>query len=1232
MASTTRTAATFTTNRTRAGRRTRATSALLAVAVISGSWWVGCESLRNFKELYLTVPRPPAPSILEDDVVLVTATLFDLEPRRLATSRRDLRVRVRLDPTCARGDRVRHVVLWRREGDVGSWQRYATLSADGQGEAIPRLEEGVYGFRASLVLRDGAEDLVPRGDERPVVWLTVDRTPPEVDWIMPAEETPIERGTTIVLEWLARDAHFAPHGMDVEWSADRGRSWLPVKAVRAESGLHAIRWRVPLVAASECVLRVTARDVAGLESSASVVLPLFGASSGTRDAELVSAGADASRALTATTASDGRRHGPRPAIVPAGRSGDDSSAPPPAGDGPGTRSATPSRGTGGEATPSLAFLNFDDGSVRPGGGARYIFFAVTSLPPSTPVHAEWSEAPGSPWQRVGAATAGTGRLLWRLPGRTVESGRLRLVAGEPEAPLVTAVTSETVRIDADPPVAEIVAIHRDGSGAHVVQLNCYDRGPAGLAATRLFVTRDDGKSWSEIQVDDPTAPVRVPAGEGRVGLWVAARDRAGWETPPPEPGSTPQRVFLSGSEAALEMSSPENGVVPGGAEYSVRWRLEGTTPSRAARALIELSADGGVEWELLAEAPLSASRALVILPARNGRFVMRVRARLDDGTHVESRTRAFTIDASPPQIAVGPVPERASDALGFALRASDPGGAGIERFVVHVRPDGETSWRPLAPAAIEVVGDRARLAVGDLAEGAWQLRIHAVDRVGNGAVAPAIDAAPHGLFVVDRTPPALRASPAAFSWVEGQIAAVELEIDRDDAASPLVLERLDAGGAWREMHRWATLPLARDLVRFRVPVGEDELTVRFRVDDRAGNRSHAALPSRAIERAIVLRAPVVRELVAGTICPIEWDVHPLLAEIASELRVEVDSLCAEGGEWRQIENGLPVGGSCAWVVPDPRRPADADTVPTENGSCRLRLRVRRRGEVIGETLVTGPFRILPARPSGGAPAPASVPERVETPVVEVANDPEPGGSSGEQSARLADRAWTQLRLFGEKQRRFSQWAASATRDLRRDPRTGEVLAGEWEKVPQETRDRLARLERELGEALDGIEANFQRALRLDARNADASYGLAVLLLNHRPGRTGDAIRWLRQTVESDSGHVDALNDLGAALIQQREYAEAERALRSAIAIEDRPEARYNLALALFYQRRPTDALPHFSAAIDRGPSSIPRGDGYYYVIMCLLQQGRTEEARERYATYRPAIDGALQASIERVLQ
>lgn len=195
--------------------------------------------------------------------------------------------------------------------------------------------------------------------------------------------------------------------------------------------------------------------------------------------------------------------------------------------------------------------------------------------------------------------------------------------------------------------------------------------------------------------------------------------------------------------------------------------------------------------------------------------------------------------------------------------------------------------------------------------------------------------------------------------------------------------------------------------------------------------------------------------------------------------------------------------------------------------------------------------------------------------------------------------------------------------------------------------------------LDQAEAWFQAALRDDASSAEALYGLGSVHLNQnknaqaresferalklqasypgtlpnawnnlgllaaREGRTDEAIRDFQQALKLSPDHLIALQNLGNAYRQQRNWNEARKAFEHALAIHpEEPEANYGLAMVYAQNNDSENAYKYLQLALQFRPD-YPEALNNLGVLY--LRTQRRDQAVESFATcmrVAPAFDQA----------
>ncbi|HVR73533.1 MAG TPA: tetratricopeptide repeat protein [Planctomycetota bacterium] len=217
-------------------------------------------------------PAGPRARLLEEEELALVMTRLGQSPRRFVTSAEKVPIRFYFDPQTVDLTKVKGYALWSLDPGTSAWRKIGTASP----ESLPfdlEPEEGVHGLRASVTLADGSEKLVPRAGEEPALWLCVDRSAPSLVWLEPGAESSIRGRRMLSLKWSANEIQYGGDARTMlEWSADRGRTWKPIASVEPRHGHQGYDWSLPEEVCSDILLRVVSRDMAGHQSSATLVL------------------------------------------------------------------------------------------------------------------------------------------------------------------------------------------------------------------------------------------------------------------------------------------------------------------------------------------------------------------------------------------------------------------------------------------------------------------------------------------------------------------------------------------------------------------------------------------------------------------------------------------------------------------------------------------------------------------------------------------------------------------------------------------------------------------------------------------------------------------------------------------------------------------------------------------------------------------------------------------------
>ncbi len=161
---------------------------------------------------------------------------------------------------------------------------------------------------------------------------------------------------------------------------------------------------------------------------------------------------------------------------------------------------------------------------------------------SAPVTIEYSRD-GQQWDVIAANIPNKGSLDWVTPINMTVSGQLKIEVRDKADNVGTAVNGDLM-IDSIKPSGMVVAPQISNSLTVPLQLDIKDGGPAGLESAQLWVSQDDGTSWTEGPwIKDPKQiPWKAPS-DGTYRLAILAIDRAGNKSEVPA-GKGPKQFVL----------------------------------------------------------------------------------------------------------------------------------------------------------------------------------------------------------------------------------------------------------------------------------------------------------------------------------------------------------------------------------------------------------------------------------------------------------------------------------------------------------------------------------------------------------------------------------------------------------------------------------------------------------------------------------------------------------------
>jgi len=198
------------------------------------------------------------------------------------------------------------------------------------------------------------------------------------------------------------------------------------------------------------------------------------------------------------------------------------------------------------------------------GGQKYaIKWSATDVNlASDTISIAWSRAGDGKWEPVAEKLANSGSFEWTVPRDMTIAGALRVSAVD-KAGNIGSGESAQILVDSIAPTGKVTGPAISAVLDNELQLAVSDAGPSGLATAQVWISQDDGGTWSEGPVvEAPFKSVKWPAvRDGRYRLAVVAKDLAGNFNPQPQGKADDQFTVLVDTTKPVILLASANGVV-----------------------------------------------------------------------------------------------------------------------------------------------------------------------------------------------------------------------------------------------------------------------------------------------------------------------------------------------------------------------------------------------------------------------------------------------------------------------------------------------------------------------------------------------------------------------------------------------------------------------------------------------------------------------------------------------
>lgn len=259
-------------------------------------------------------------------------------------------------------------------------------------------------------------------------------------------------------------------------------------------------------------------------------------------------------------------------------------------------------------------VSFPANKAKLRGGDKYTvtWTAADAYLRNQPITIKWSRDGSGAFETVAEGLPNSGSFDWTVPRDMTSTGVLRIEALDKAGNLGSA-DSTSVLVDSIKPKGKVTGPTISSKLETALDLDVSDQGPAGLTAARLWISQDDGTSWTEgPQIDAPfkTVAWKAPA-DGRFRLYVVATDGAGNVTTAPKDkvgdvlvvDATAPTVLLTSaigiSDAAAAAPSPRRDFKPGDRVQVVFTAKDANLAQNSVSVLWQT--DAGKPWVELAK-------------------------------------------------------------------------------------------------------------------------------------------------------------------------------------------------------------------------------------------------------------------------------------------------------------------------------------------------------------------------------------------------------------------------------------------------------------------------------------------------------------------------------------------------------------------------------------------------------------------------------------------------------
>lgn len=217
-----------------------------------------------------------------------------------------------------------------------------------------------------------------------------------------------------------------------------------------------------------------------------------------------------------------------------------------------------------DRTAPTGAIDFPTSKAKLRGGTKYTikWQAADKYLKASPVTLRYSRDGKGTWDAIATDIPNTGSYEWTVPKDMTTAGQLQVLVAD-KAGNVGTVESQSLLVDSVNPSGAVTGPAISAKLDTALDTEVRDVGPAGLSAARLWISQDDGTSWTEGPfLTEPFKSVSWKATtDGKYRLAIVATDQSGNVSATPKGKAEDQFLFIVDTTAPAITLSSAQGIV-----------------------------------------------------------------------------------------------------------------------------------------------------------------------------------------------------------------------------------------------------------------------------------------------------------------------------------------------------------------------------------------------------------------------------------------------------------------------------------------------------------------------------------------------------------------------------------------------------------------------------------------------------------------------------------------------